>query len=102
VPNDKCFHFYTGVGPDKFTKMSACSLSDFKEKAKRVDPRSLEFHVKRGDIAKWLSDVLGDAELSQEFDRLKTSNLYGEVLRTRVLRLIDARIEKLTQSGTRF
>lgn len=102
VPNDKCFHFYTGVGPDKFTKMSACSLSDFKEKAKRVDPRSLEFHVKRGDIAKWLSDVLGDAELSQEFDRLKASNLYGEVLRTRVLRLIDARIERLTQTGTSF
>jgi hypothetical protein len=102
VPTEKCFHFYTGVGPDKFTKMSACSLHDFKEKAKTVDPRSLEFHVKRGDIAKWLTDVVGDAELSREFDRLKTSNLSGEVLRTRVLRLIDARIERLTQGGTRF
>ena len=102
VPIEKCFHFYTGVGQDKFTKMSACSLSDFREKAKRVDPRSLEFHVKRGDIAKWFSDVLGDTELPKESDRLRTSNLYGEALRTRVLRLIDARIERLTHGGTRF
>jgi hypothetical protein len=102
VSNEKCFHFYTGVGQDKFTKMSACSLMDFKEKAKRVDPKSLEFHVKRGDIAKWFSDVLGDTELSKEFDRLKTSNLTGEVLRTRVLKLIDSHIERLIHGGTRF
>lgn len=102
LPQEKCFHFYTGVGPDKFTKMSACSLSDFKEKAKRVDPKSLEFHVERGDIAKWCRDVLGDAELAKEFDRLRTSNLYGEVLRTRVTGLIDARVERLTYRRTRI
>jgi DNA-binding HxlR family transcriptional regulator len=101
VPHEKCFNFYTGVGPDKFTKMSACSVSDFKEKAKRVDPKSLEFHVQRGDIAKWFNDVLGEAELAKEFDRLRTSNLYGEVLRTRIMRLIDTRIERLTYSRTR-
>jgi hypothetical protein len=81
--------------------MSACSVSDFKEKAKRVDPKSLEFHVQRGDIAKWFNDVLGEAELAKEFDRLRTSNLYGEVLRTRIMRLIDTRIERLTYSRTR-
>lgn len=101
LPPEKCFHFYTGIGPDKFTKMSACSLSDFKEKAKRVDPKSLEFHVQRGDIAKWCKDVLGDAELAKEFERLRTSNLYGEVLRTRITGLVDARIERLTYSRTR-
>jgi DNA-binding HxlR family transcriptional regulator len=101
LPQEKCFHFYTGIGPNKFTKMSACSLSDFKEKAKRVDPKSLEFHVKRGDFAKWCKDVLGDAELAKEFERLRTSNLYGEVLRTRVTGLIDARVERLTSGRTR-
>jgi DNA-binding HxlR family transcriptional regulator len=100
VPPEKCFHFYIGVGPDKFTKMSACSLSDFKEKAKKVDSKSLEFHVQRGDIAKWLNDVLGEADLAKEFDRLKTSNLYGEVLRTRITGLVDARIQKLTYGRT--
>jgi predicted transcriptional regulator len=100
VPQEKCFYFYTGVGPDKFTKMSACSLSDFKEKARKVDSKSLEFHVKRGDIAKWFNDVLGEAELAKELSRLRTGNLYGEVLRTRITRLIDARIERLTYGRT--
>jgi len=102
VPNEKCFHFYTGVGPDKFTKMSACSLADFKEKTKRVDPKSLEFHVRRGDMTKWCQDVLGDVELAKEFDRLKTANLYGETLRNRIVRLLDTRIERLTSNTTRI
>ena len=102
VPREKCFYFYTGVGPDKFTKISACSLSDFLEKAKRVDSTSLEFHVQRGDIPKWFKDVLGEAELAQEFDRLRTLNLHGEALRTRITKLIDARIERLTYPRTRF
>jgi len=102
VPREKCFYFYTGVGPDKFTKISACSLSDFLEKAKRADSTSLEFHVQRGDIPKWFKDVLGEAELAQEFDRLRTSNLHGEALRNRITKLIDARIERLTYPRTRF
>jgi hypothetical protein len=102
VPSEKCFYFYTGVGPDGFTKISACSLSDFREKAKRVDSTSLEFHVQRGDIPRWFKDVLGEEELAREFDRLKTLNLHGEALRNRVTRLIDARIERLTYPRTRF
>ena len=101
LPQEKCFHFYAGVGQDKFTKMSACSLLDFKEKTKKVDHKSLEFHVRRGDFAKWCKDVLGDAELAKQFEGLRTSNLYGEVLRTRVAGLIDARVEKLTLKKTR-
>jgi hypothetical protein len=101
VPREKCFYFYTGVGPDKFTKMSACSISDFMEKARKVDSKSIEFHVQRGDIAKWFNDVLGEAGLAKEFERLKTANLHGEALKTRVTRLIDARIERLTIGGTR-
>jgi hypothetical protein len=101
VPSEKCFYFYTGVGPDKFTKMSASSLSDFKEKVKKVDSKSLEFHLQRGDIAKWFNDVLGEAELAKEFERLRTAGFYGDTLRTRITRLLDARIEKLTYGRTR-
>jgi hypothetical protein len=102
VPREKCFYFSTGVGPDRFTKISACSLSDFTEKAKRVDSTSLEFHVQRGDIPKWFNDVLGEAELAQELDRLRTLNLHGEELRNRITRLIDAHIERLTYRRTRL
>jgi hypothetical protein len=102
VPQERCFYFYTGTGPDKYTRLSACSLSDFEDKAKKVDVKSLEFHVQRGDVAQWLKDVLGEAELSREFDRLKSSSLSGEVLRNRVVRLVDNRIQSLSSSTARF
>lgn len=98
VPQERCFYFYAGTGPDKYTHMFACSLSDFRDKAKKVDAKSLEFHVQRGDVARWLKDVLGETELSREFDRLKSSALSGEVLRGRVVRLIDDRIQSLSSS----
>jgi len=101
VPSEKSFYFYNGVGPDKYTKISANSLADFKEKAKKVDAKSLEFHIQRGDIAKWFNDVLGEAELAREFERLKTANLYGEALRTRITRLLEARIDRLTYGRIR-
>lgn len=99
VPQDRCFQFYTGTGPDKYTHMSACSLSDFADKVKKVDAKSLEFHVQRGDIARWLKDVLGETELSKEVERLKSSSISGEALRNRVVRLVDNRIQSLS-SGT--
>jgi hypothetical protein len=98
VPPDKCFFFYTGVGPDKFTKISACSLSEFREKVKKVDTKSLEFHVPRGDMQKWVKDVLGDGELSEEIGRVARLNLKGEILRTRILQVIDSRINRLTSA----
>ena len=97
VPSEKCFFFYTGTGPDKFTKLSACNLSDLRDKAKVVDVKSLEFHVPRGDIEKWLKDVLGDSELAKEIERIRPLKLQGEALRARILRLINSRIEKLTR-----
>jgi hypothetical protein len=98
VPSDKCFLFYTGIGPDKFTKVSACSLSDFGEKVKKVDVRSLEFHISRGDMEKWIRDVLGDERLAQEIESLRWFRLSGEPLRTRILTVIDARIKELTSA----
>lgn len=96
VPSNKCFLFCTGVGPDKFTNVSACSLSDFREKVKRIDVKSLEFHIPRGDMEKWVRDVLGDLELSEEIEAVRRMKLSGEALRTRILNVIDSRINQLT------
>jgi hypothetical protein len=96
VPSDRCFLFYTGVGPDKFTKVSACSLSDFREKVQKVDVKALEFHIPRGDMEKWFRDVLGDLELSKEVGSVGQLRLSGEALRTRVLNVLDSRINQLT------
>jgi hypothetical protein len=99
VPSDKCFFFYTGVGPDKFTKISACSLSEFREKVKKVDVKSLEFHVPRGDIEKWVKDVLGDEELAEDIGRVRRLRLSGELLRNRIYQVIDSRINQLTSTS---
>jgi hypothetical protein len=98
VPSDKCFFFYTGTGPDKSTKVSACNLSDFREKVKQVDVKSLEFHIPRGDMEKWIRDVLGDERLAREIEGIKWFRLGGEQLRTRILKAIDARIKELTSA----
>jgi hypothetical protein len=96
VPADKCFFFYTGIGPDEFTRLSACNLSDFREKVKKVDVKSLEFHIARGDIEKWIRNVLGDENLAKEIEGVKWFRLSGEPLRNRILKVIDARVKELT------
>jgi hypothetical protein len=99
VPSNKCFLFYTGIGPGKFTNISACSLSDLREKVKRVDVKSLEFHVPRGDLEKWVKEVLGDSKLSEEIESVKRLKLSGEALRIRLLNVIDSRINQLTSTS---
>jgi hypothetical protein len=99
VPANKCFFFYTGVGPDKFTKLSACSLSEFRERVKEVDVKSLEFHVPRGDVQKWVKEVLGDEQLAEEIDRVRRLRLNGELLRNRILQVIDSRVKQLTSTA---
>ena len=98
VSQDRCFFFYTGSGPDKSTSVSACSLSDFREKVERVDVKSLEFHVPRMDVEKWIRDVLGDRELADEVERLRNLGLKGEALRHRLLEMLDSRIKTLTST----
>jgi hypothetical protein len=61
-----------------------------------VDVKSLEFHIPRGDVEKWVKDVLGDKELAEEIERIRRSKLASELLRTRILEVIDFRINQLT------
>ncbi len=96
VSPEKCFHFYVGVGGDNFANLSACDLSDFREKIGKVDVKSLEFHIQRGDFQKWMRDVFGEEELGRDFDSIKRYRLTGESLRNRLLRAIDQRISRLT------
>lgn len=98
LPQDKCFMFYAGMGPDNFTQISACSLSGFVEKAKRVSIKSLEFHLPRGDMANWFRDVFGEDELAAEITLIGKAKLQGEALRNRILDIVDARIKKLTSA----
>ncbi len=96
VPQDKCFYFFTGTGPEGFTQTWACDLSEFRDKIKTVDTKSLEFHVLRDDFLNWLKNVLGDAELAREIERIKSMSLQGESLRSQLTRAVESRIQRLT------
>ena len=96
VPSEKCFRFHTGVGIDKFTGASACNLSDMVKRIKTVDVKALEFHVPRGDIERWVRDVLGDDELTERIKQIKMQNLGGEDLRDRLSSVIEIRCKELT------
>ena len=54
------FYFCVEIG--KYTGISAASYEDFLASIKRVEAKSLNFHIERGDFEKWVSDVLKDED----------------------------------------
>jgi len=96
VSSEKCFRFHIGAGVDKFTGVSACNLSDMVENIKTVDVKALEFHVPRGDIERWVRDVLNDDELAERIRQIREQKLRGEDLRNRLSNLIETRCRELT------
>jgi DNA-binding Lrp family transcriptional regulator len=88
VAKEAAFHFYTEVGQP--TGFSAESLKDFYEIVKRVDARSLEFHLYRGDFESWVEAAFADAMLVDELVSLKSGNVKGEELRQGILKVMAA------------
>jgi len=96
VPVEKGFHFFTDL--EKPTGVLATSVFDFAEELKKVDLKSLEFHMKRGDFSKWLKDVIRDDTLSGEFEKLRSIGLKGEKLRRKLVDLVDNRCKELASA----
>lgn len=89
VPEDTAFHF--NMDFEQPTGFSAKSLKDFYEIIKRVDIKSLDFHLYRGDFEKWIEFALKDATLANELANLKKSSFRGEKLRSNILKAIAER-----------
>ncbi len=87
VPEDKSFHFYTGIGYP--TVYIAQSLSDFYGIARQIGEDSLEFHLSRGDFSKWVDDVLVDCELAEKIEDIKKANPKCDAIRKELLKAID-------------
>jgi hypothetical protein len=66
---DKAFFFFEDIG--KPTGDFAISLSDFCSKINSINPKSLAFHLKRGDFENWIRETIGDNELAQRIKKLK-------------------------------
>jgi hypothetical protein len=98
VPFEKGFHFFTESRG--YTGITATSIFEFEEKLKLVSAQSVEYHFRRHDFQKWISDTIGDVELATQIDRLNTQ--LSENLRKALLKILRKRIrevEKLHDSA---
>lgn len=88
------FHFYLDIG--SYTGTSAASYEDFLASIKKVNAKSLSFHVKRGDFEKWASDTLKDEKLAKEIGKLRNGRLQGQALRNRLYSIVSKRHKELS------
>lgn len=94
APHDKSFNFYKSVGSP--LSIHAHNLRDFTTKIDRVDPISLEFHLKRGDFEAWFKS-LGDEELTKKMALLKKHGTTGEELREKLHDIVGRRYHELAE-----
>lgn len=92
VQLDKAFHFYRDL--DEPLMVYSNSLTDFCEKIKSVDLKSIEFHVSRGDFEAWIHS-LGDIELAHRLRLIRELGLSGESLREEVFKIVKQRCDEL-------
>ena len=79
--HDKAFHFYSDIG--KPLNVKAFNLQTFNAQLKRIQVKSIDFHMKRGDFEAWFEGI-GDLELAKKAAVLKNKNLNGEALRRKL------------------
>ena len=88
APHDNAFHFYAEVG--KPLAFHAHNLRDFANKLEKIDIKSVEFHMQRGDFEAWFSG-LGDEELAKKASLLKQRKIAGEELRRKLHEIVEQR-----------
>ena len=95
VPDAKGFHFYTGVGD--YCGVSVHSLEEFADALQYVCSEAIVFHFERGDFQNWIRDVIGDDELAQVIDNIKTCerHLAAEFCRKEIVERVNIRILQL-------
>jgi hypothetical protein len=95
--NDEAFYFCTALG--NYTGQSAYSLEDFLQKIKKIEAKSLEFHLFREDFEKWVSSTLGDVQLAKEIALLRRQKAAGVALRDRLSTIVTKRLKELERSA---
>ena len=96
VPVEKAFHFFTDLR--KPLGVFATSIFEFADDLKKVDLKSLEFHMQRSDFSKWLREVIRDDWLAEEFATLERHKLTGEKLRGRIAYTTEKRCKELAEA----
>jgi len=100
LPAEKGFTFFQEFA--RPTKTTVHSLKEFQSSLKEVDPKSIQFHMERGDFARWIRQVIGDERLADEIANLSNKNLIGESLRKTILNTVKNRITELEQIAAKL
>lgn len=96
LPREKAFYFFTSIG--NYIGESAASLKEFLEKINEVNVKSLEFHLYRGDLEKWIDEVLEDKSLAIEITNLRGKNYSGAVLKEHLYNILAKRYDQLSKT----
>jgi hypothetical protein len=97
LPRENAFYFFTSIG--NYTGVSADSLEEFVKKILEVNVKSLEFHLYRGDLQKWVEGTLEDKALSEDIVKLQQSKPVGNDLRDNLYLVVSKHYEKLKKSA---
>jgi hypothetical protein len=95
VPHSQGFHFYRSVG--FCIGITCCSLEELVDAVPKVCSEAVIFHFERGDFQNWIRDIIGDTELAQKIDEIKTCSrqLSEESCRKELTERIRIRILQL-------
>lgn len=95
VPDYLSFKFFLGEG--LFSGEVASSYYEFLEVIKRIDTRSILFHLYRGDFDKWFNDIFKDRQLTKKIIALKDKLMPPNRVRDRLIKILEQRISKLKE-----
>jgi len=94
LPMERAFYFYTDY--NQYTGIYARSLEEFAKVLKDVNPKSVRFHLIRGDFQVWIKD-LGDFEFADRLNGLRWLNVDDEALRDIIADHVMKRVQKLKE-----
>ncbi len=92
TPYMKGFHFYAALG--NYTEETVTSISEFVGVLRTIDEGSIGFHFPRGDFQKWIRETIGDTELAERIDSIKSITTIGN-LRNQLVETVQIRITEL-------
>lgn len=99
------FLFYLDVGDENYTGVTAWTLSGFIEALRKIDVKSIEFHMGRGDFENWAKNSLCDEKLAATISKIKALKFKGEKLRKMLLSAVKRRFTQLlrrAQDATQY
>jgi hydroxymethylpyrimidine pyrophosphatase-like HAD family hydrolase/energy-coupling factor transporter ATP-binding protein EcfA2 len=82
-------------GADKKLNLRAQNLSVFMQMADGVDDETWLFHLREGEISRWLRDVIKDPELAAEVQKLETPEAPAGSSRAHIRSEIEKRYMKV-------